>query len=201
MSRKTSSEKVFFFLGTKSIAIKNENFEFMDTPFCRCLICKFWSERFGSMFIISSLLSDEGEMNREWIWHHVRRQRPFFFLGSRLLVQSGANSTGSSPKQGSLVPGVPGEVGGGGDMVVKGRTWQDECIQSGVTRPTAAWTSSRANPAEPGRSLRPSPGRAPPGCDEEDTACPGVRKGTPCGDRGVVQHRLNKICFIINLWK
>lgn len=130
-----------------------------------------------------------------------QKTETFFFLGSRLLVQSGANSTGSSPKQGSLVPGVPGEVGGGGDMVVKGRTWQDECIQSGVTRPTAAWTSSRANPAEPGRSLRPSPGRAPPGCDEEDTACPGVRKGTPCGDRGVVQHKLNKICSIINLWK
>lgn len=29
-----------------------------------------------------------------------------------------------------------------------------------------------ADPAEPGQSRPPSPGRAPPGCDEADTACP-----------------------------
>ena len=73
--------------------------------------------------------------------------------------------------RGSLVPG-DGVLGWGEGLA--GRLKVGRNIQAHVKRLTAAWTWMEADPAEPGRSRPPSPGRALPGCGGANTACPEV---------------------------
>lgn len=49
-------------------------------------------------------------------------------------------------------------------------------IRAHVKQPTAAWAATEADPAEPGLSHPPSPGRALLGCDGADKACPEIEK-------------------------
>lgn len=111
-------------------------------------------------------------------WHHMRRRRRFTLPSPASVRQKQTpkhTPARSSPREALWSLQVMG-LGSKEELARWLYCTLDPTFKLAVKRPTVALASKGTDPAEPVRSRPPSPGRAPRGCDEADTACPGGRE-------------------------